>query len=232
MFDLGSYSKILIIFPHPDDETFSCAGLIQKALKLKSKVKVVSLTKGEASTLRYGLASSAELATVRTSEFFNVGKILGLDDSDILDFKDGFIKQQYEDVEKCYLDLVSGYQPDLVVTFEPSGIYGHPDHISLSQIVTSHFSENESYDLLYSTVPKSWRSSESSLKMAENPSAIHPTVPNLGLKLSVREINTKLQALRCYKSHFKLTLTSVLRFALGGVLFTEWFVLLKPQKKS
>lgn len=39
--------RILILAPHPDDETIGCAGLIQQALKAKAKVRVVYLTNGD-----------------------------------------------------------------------------------------------------------------------------------------------------------------------------------------
>lgn len=39
--------RLLIVAPHPDDETLSLAGLIQQALKLKVPVKVIMMTNGD-----------------------------------------------------------------------------------------------------------------------------------------------------------------------------------------
>ncbi|MBW3625850.1 MAG: PIG-L family deacetylase [Armatimonadetes bacterium] len=40
--------RILILAPHPDDETLSCGGLIQKALRRGARVRVVEVTSGDA----------------------------------------------------------------------------------------------------------------------------------------------------------------------------------------
>jgi len=39
--------RILIIVPHPDDETLGMAGIIQRAVELKRPIKVVIVTSGE-----------------------------------------------------------------------------------------------------------------------------------------------------------------------------------------
>lgn len=39
--------RILILAPHPDDEVLGCAGIIQRAVRMKTKVKIVFLTYGD-----------------------------------------------------------------------------------------------------------------------------------------------------------------------------------------
>ena len=39
--------RVLVLAPHPDDETIGCAGVIMHALKSGAKVKVVYLTNGD-----------------------------------------------------------------------------------------------------------------------------------------------------------------------------------------
>ena len=39
--------RVLIVSPHPDDDIIGCAGVIQRALKVGAKVKVVYITCGD-----------------------------------------------------------------------------------------------------------------------------------------------------------------------------------------
>jgi len=86
----GKGERVLIMAPHPDDETIGCAGIIQKALAAGAEVNVVYLTNGD-----YNQASFIvyeKRLTFRTSEFIHMGevrhqeavkamKLLGLDES-------------------------------------------------------------------------------------------------------------------------------------------------------
>ncbi len=48
--ELESFKKnerILILAPHPDDESIACAGIIQKALGAGAQVRIVYLTNGD-----------------------------------------------------------------------------------------------------------------------------------------------------------------------------------------
>lgn len=171
---LEKNSKVLAIFPHPDDETFSSAGFIQKALKADCGVRVAILTKGEASTLGFGLKDDEDLVRARTKEFENSCKILGVKDYKIGGFGDGKIEESFKDVCDYIRVEIEIYQPDLVLTFEPCGIYDHPDHIAVSKAATKiHSDEGVSFKLLYATVSSSFRPSEDSLKMAKDPEVVN-----------------------------------------------------------
>jgi LmbE family N-acetylglucosaminyl deacetylase len=47
----GQGDRLLIVAPHPDDETLGCAGLIQQAVENGAEVNVVLMTNGDASEL-------------------------------------------------------------------------------------------------------------------------------------------------------------------------------------
>ena len=50
---LSKMDKILILAPHPDDETIGAGGVIQKAMALKIPLKIVYLTNGENNELAF-----------------------------------------------------------------------------------------------------------------------------------------------------------------------------------
>jgi LmbE family N-acetylglucosaminyl deacetylase len=52
--------------------------------------------------------------------------------------------------------LIERYQPDVVVTYDENGFYGHPDHIQANRITTAALKEPTSVQkLFYTALPKS-----------------------------------------------------------------------------
>lgn len=62
---ISAGDKVIIFMPHPDDEAVFLSGTIRQLVKHKINVKVVTMTRGEASTLRYGLKDRDDLAESR-----------------------------------------------------------------------------------------------------------------------------------------------------------------------
>lgn len=157
--------KTLVIYPHPDDETMSAGGLIQE-LKRFGGVKVITVTKGEFGTELLNLPPDA-LAKVRNQEFIEAMKSLKVSDYEVWDFVDGTLSNKLSDLKIELESTISSYKPDLIVTYERSGVYGHPDHIALSKVVSEIKQENNSFKVLYSTLP------EKILKKIRLPSSIN-----------------------------------------------------------
>jgi len=65
--------RILILAPHPDDETIACAGVIQEALKKKSQLKIVYLTNGDHNEIAF-IVYERRL-TFKQSEFIHMGQV-------------------------------------------------------------------------------------------------------------------------------------------------------------
>lgn len=84
---LAAGDRILILAPHPDDETLATAGIIQKAEEMGLPVRVVYLTNGDAnqwSFLLYrkrpevGTRAIESMGEVRRSEAISATQVLGL----------------------------------------------------------------------------------------------------------------------------------------------------------
>ncbi|HEY5120093.1 MAG TPA: PIG-L family deacetylase, partial [Acidimicrobiales bacterium] len=58
----------MVVSPHPDDEVLGAGGLIQVALSQHVLVEVVAVTDGEASHPRSTVATTLNLARVRSAE--------------------------------------------------------------------------------------------------------------------------------------------------------------------
>ena len=147
--------KILAIDPHPDDETMLSGGFI--AIHLRSKdveLKHICITKGEKGNERVKVTEN-ELAEIREKEYEKSMKVLGCNNFEIWDFHDGKVEDE-QDLIAARLDLeLIEFQPDIILTYERAGLYGHPDHVALTQIV--HDLVEEKYPntkVLYKTLTK------------------------------------------------------------------------------
>lgn len=85
--------RILILAPHPDDESIACGGVIQKALKVGAKVRIVYLTNGDHNELSFIVYEKRlimrqgefiHMGMVRQKESIKAMKFLGLLESDLV----------------------------------------------------------------------------------------------------------------------------------------------------
>ncbi|MCX5715533.1 MAG: PIG-L family deacetylase [Candidatus Omnitrophica bacterium] len=85
--------RILILAPHPDDESIGAAGIIQKAVKAGAEVKVMYLTNGEHNQLafivyekRFVIKQKALIAMgkVRQAEAISAMKFLGVPEENLI----------------------------------------------------------------------------------------------------------------------------------------------------
>lgn len=223
-------SRLLIFMPHPDDESVFTSGLLQKLAKQKVKTRVVTLTKGEASTLRYGLSVDDDLATIRKKELASAIKNLNIDDYKLLDFPDGGLEDHTKEISEIIKKEIKSFKPTHLVTLEPDGVYGHPDHIALSDVVTK--AKPKDKKLLYATVTLNHISS-SARKMAKKES-INPIEPEFRLKLSITESINKIKALRAHQTQFQIDLlhTKTIRFFMKNDMIRHEFYTYQKEGKS
>jgi LmbE family N-acetylglucosaminyl deacetylase len=82
---------VLVIAPHPDDETLGCGGMIATRAAEGRRVVVVVLTDGRALFRRFGVTepSEADVSAMRKAETLQAVEILGAQRSDVrfLDFE-------------------------------------------------------------------------------------------------------------------------------------------------
>lgn len=74
----GNCTELLVLAPHPDDETLACGGLMQAALAARLAVRVIVVSDGEACFGALPPADRAALAARRRAESVAAAKALGL----------------------------------------------------------------------------------------------------------------------------------------------------------
>lgn len=137
-YDILRYMKTIVcIFAHPDDEAFGPAGTIAK-LAWHNDVYILCATRGEAG--KKASLSEKNLAVLREEELKKSAKILGVKNVYFLDFADGTLcNNLYHELAKKIQDKLEVLKPDTLITFEPRGISGHIDHITVSMTTSFVF---------------------------------------------------------------------------------------------
>lgn len=180
---LQKEKKLLAIFPHPDDESFVAGGLFQKTNKFNISTKLITLTKA---------------GTDRHSELKKAAKILGIDDITVWNFPEGNLAKNTSWVKKISAEIKL-FKPEIILTFDPSGITGHPDHIVTCLEVFRIVKGMEKRPNLLWRVPddseRKFFSNNPSIKFAKYPS--HALDYNLFIALK------KIKAIYSYKTRMK-----------------------------
>jgi LmbE family N-acetylglucosaminyl deacetylase len=131
--------KLMAILAHPDDESLGFGGTLAKYAAEGVEIYLVTATRGEAGRFR-GHREPPEhpgadaLAKIREGELRAAAKKLGVRELILLDYKDQLLDRAdpHEAIGKI-VGHIRRLRPQVVVTFDPGGGYGHPDHIAISQ---------------------------------------------------------------------------------------------------
>ncbi len=142
---LGPADRLLVLLPHPDDESVAAGGLLQHALAVGCQILVVFFTDGDnnpwaqrASELRWriGPADRARFAARRRGEVGAALAELGvpLDSARFLGFPDqgttDLLLHGNEVAFRAVLDAIRTWRPTVVGG--PSQLDLHPDHSALA----------------------------------------------------------------------------------------------------
>src|SRR5262245_45299762 len=131
--------RILGVFAHPDDETFCAGGTLAKYAADGAEIMIVSATRGDAGQIRDARAATRRtLGLVRERELRLACERLGVQHVICLDYRDGTLKDvEPEVLTRDITRIVREFRPDVVITFGPDGVYGHPDHIAIGAATTT-----------------------------------------------------------------------------------------------
>lgn len=132
---------MLLVFAHPDDESFSCGGVVSKYVENGWQVSLICATHGEAgSSGPYFPDTPAALGAIRERELADAAKILGISQVIFLGYRDGKLKGVTEgELEDALYKKLVEISPDVVITFDTSGVSNHPDHIRICYSTTYAF---------------------------------------------------------------------------------------------
>ena len=138
--------RLLGAYAHPDDEQ-GVSGLMHKCASEGVEVTLVCATRGEAGEIAPGVNATPEnLGQVREEELRCAADTIGVHNVALLDYRDsGMFGTPENSDPRCLWQanllevaekltrLIRRRQPQVMLTFDPNGAYGHPDHIKIHQ---------------------------------------------------------------------------------------------------
>ena len=132
--------RLLAVFAHPDDESLGVGGALARYAAEGVHVELVCATRGEKG--RYfddaDRPSDEVVGRTREEELRCAADVLGISRVSFLDYVDGELDgaDRGEAVGRI-VEHIHRVRPQVVVTFDPFGVYGHPDHVAISQLTAS-----------------------------------------------------------------------------------------------
>lgn len=144
---------LMAVHAHPDDESSSTGGILARYADEGVRTVVVTCTNGELGDAPGGIKPGEdghdedEVARIRLGELERACETLGVAHLEVLGYHDSgmadwdhrdrpdvFCNVSVDDAALRLSALFEQYQPDVVVTYDESGGYDHPDHVHASRV--------------------------------------------------------------------------------------------------
>lgn len=216
-FMLVDMPTLLALYAHPDDEAFS-GGVLAHYAKLGVDVHLICATRGESGKITDpSLSHVTDLGAQREQELRDSCKALGIHEPIFLGYHDSgrfertqnenanaFMHQDIFEVEAKLRPYVEDLQPDILVTFDPHGGYGHIDHLIIHRAVTALFySSGTPKRLFYNVMPIAFseRMAQSGINQNLDPKVYGVTDATIAVRLNVAHVlDQKMASMQSHKS--------------------------------
>jgi len=133
-----------MVAAHPDDDAYGMAGTVAlHDADPDFRYVLIHVTDGEAGDIREGFPATSEtLGAIRRAECDQAWRAHGRvpDRHEWLGYPDGAVDQvPLDELVDRIADILEDEVPDVVATFGPDGITGHPDHIRVGAATDTAF---------------------------------------------------------------------------------------------
>jgi LmbE family N-acetylglucosaminyl deacetylase len=135
--------SLLAFFAHPDDET-GVAPLLARSAAEGHDVYLLSITSGQKGfRAHFNMPAGDQLGAVREEELRCAARALGIHEPYLLRFQDQGISSHEvaEQVAGRLRAIIDETKADILLTWGPDGITGHPDHRMASNIASVVFAQ-------------------------------------------------------------------------------------------
>ena len=150
---MNSKPVLLAVFAHPDDEAFSSGGTLAHYASLGVEVHLLCSTRGEAGKITDPeLGEVSDIGALRQRELEEACAVMGIHPPEFMGYHDsGRLERLRTDdkeasinippleVEAKVREMVARLEPDVLLTFDPHGGYGHPDHLVIHRATLEAF---------------------------------------------------------------------------------------------
>jgi LmbE family N-acetylglucosaminyl deacetylase len=147
---------LMVVHAHPDDEASTTGGILARYSAEGVRTVLVTCTNGELGDAPGGVKpghddhDAAAVVELRRRELAESCRVLGVSDLELLgyhdsgmmgwdtnDAPDAFWQVPVETAAAPLAELMERYRPQVVVTYDSYGFYGHPDHIQAHRITVA-----------------------------------------------------------------------------------------------
>ncbi len=190
--------SVLIIAPHPDDETLGCGGTLAQRIQQGCSVAIVVVTDGRHlfRLSQWKIESDptpAEASLMRKDETLRAVTILGSRPEAVrfLDVEDGTLEDHLQPAIETIAHLIDELTPqEIYVTSEHER---HPDHVAACAVVRAAMQKTQSRAALY----------RYTIELRHGLSLSTIDQPSLALDISA-QLELKRQAVSQFNSHLKI----------------------------
>ncbi len=142
---------LLAIFAHPDDESYGAGGVMALAAKAGNPVWVLCATNGDQGGRPGEMDVDHSLdPEIRRHELECACAELGINPPIFLGYRDSGMEgwgapegslslAPFDEVVERMSEVIRRLRPAVIVTFDPGGVYGHPDHVACSATATAAY---------------------------------------------------------------------------------------------
>ncbi|HVA07482.1 MAG TPA: PIG-L family deacetylase [Acidimicrobiales bacterium] len=161
---------LMAVHAHPDDEAIGTGGILARYAAEGVRTVLVTCTNGEWGDAPGGLKPNdpqhdeSVVVPLRRKELEASCEVLGVAHLEMLGYRDSgmegwpqneapdsFWQTPVADAAHRLAELMRTYRPQVVVTYDENGFYGHPDHIQANRITHAAIAECGIPDKLYYT---------------------------------------------------------------------------------
>lgn len=147
---------LMAVHAHPDDEVLGTGGILARYTEEGIRTVLVTCTNGEQGDGPGGVKpgdpghDQDDVSKQRLGELRDSVAHLGIDEVELLGYRDSgmegwdtnhaadaFANVPFDDAVRRLADLMERYRPQVVVTYDENGGYGHPDHIQAHRIAVA-----------------------------------------------------------------------------------------------
>ncbi len=147
---------LLAVHAHPDDEVIGTGGILARYSAEGLRVALACATRGEVGEIVDPSIDEAEarprLAQIREDELRCACNVLGVHDLFFLDYRDSgmmgtadndnpeaFWQSDLDEATGRLVRVIRAIRPQVLVTYDEKGGYGHPDHMMAHRVTVAAF---------------------------------------------------------------------------------------------
>ena len=223
---IGRYAgrRLLGVWAHPDDEAYLAAGLMAEWVESGGTVTLIAMTDGELGFPESDRRPAHLRGAQRRAELAAAMSSIGVHDIRFLGIPDGSVADEPRTLLSLSIRMViDEVRPDVITTFGPDGVTGHPDHIVTGEATTRAWMETRCGELWYAAKTPSWLDDWRELHdrfgvwMTDEPVGVEPGDLEVVIDLADRTLDRKRRVLAAHGSQ-----TVGLSEAFGEDAYRSW----------